>query len=347
MPSCRREFFSSLLKQHIATLCTATNVTPSAVIQVKRGIGDVIWHLPFIRAIAATSPGGQVTFLAPPSSSAKDLLAAEPCIAETIYFEHAGSELRRGINLIRLVAVLRRNHFRTLWILDRTNRPAFAAMLAGIPERIGLGLGSQRMFITNPGIDQSHFHDHPIDWLRALMEAMKVPLTTTEPALNVPSPVLATIGNKFGACQRPWIVLGIGSSDPARDWPDAHWVELLAGLRRLTAGTFFLIGGDENAMRAQDLVARSAAAPAINACDLKLVEALALLHHADLFIGNDSGPMNLAAAAATPAFAMFGVNPVLAYSKFIHAIVPEGGRSSDGMRRISPAQVLERVAPHL
>jgi ADP-heptose:LPS heptosyltransferase len=57
--------------------------------------------------------------------------------------------------------------------------------------------------------------------------------------------------------------------------------------------------------------------------------------------------MNLAAAVATPAFALFGVNPVLAYSRFIHAIVPEGGQSPDGMRRILPAVVLERVAPYL
>ncbi len=53
--------------------------------------------------------------------------------------------------------------------------------------------------------------------------------------------------------------------------------------------------------------------------------------------------MNLAVAAATDAFALFGATPVLKYSKFIHAIVPEGGPCSGGMRRISPAMVLERV----
>ena len=106
-----------------------------------------------------------MTFLAPPSSHAEELLAAEPAVAETLYFEHAGSELRRGLNLIRLAALLRRHRFRSIWILDRTIRPALAAKLAGIPERIGLGLGAQRFFITNPGIDRSHFHDHPIDWL--------------------------------------------------------------------------------------------------------------------------------------------------------------------------------------
>lgn len=321
--------------------------TPTAVIQVKRGIGDVIWHLPFLRAIASVSPDGQVSFLAPPTSCAKDLLAAEPAIAETIYFEHGGSEFRRGVNLIRLAMLLRQRRFHTVWILDRTLRPAIAAMLGGIPKRIGLGLGAQSIFITNSGIDHSHFHDHPIDWLRALMAAMNVPLPSTEPELNVPSGILRAIGKRFDDRQRPWIVLGIGASHPDREWPQAYWAELLAAFRRLTPGTVFLIGGPDYTSAAENLITRSRGAPAVNACDLRLIEAVALLRHADLFVGTDSGPMNLAVAVATPAFAMFGVNPALSYSKFIHPLAPQGGPAPGGMYRILPKQVLEQVRPYL
>ncbi len=320
---------------------------PTAVIQVKRGIGDVVWHLPFARAIASASPGGQVVFLAPPTSCAKDLLAAEPKITETIYFEHGGSELRRGINLIWLAMLLRRHRFQTVWILDRTLRPAIAAMLGGVPQRIGLGLGTQSIFITNPGIDHSHFHDHPIGWLRALMTAMNVRLPSTEPELKLPRRICAAIGERFGDRQRPWIVLGIGASHPDREWPQAYWAELVTALRRLTSGTVFLIGGPGYSSAAQNLIERSSGALAVNACDLQLIEATALLHHADLFIGTDSGPMNLAVAVATPAFAMFGVNPVLSYSKFIHPLAPEGGPGPGGMQRILPETVLEQVRPYL
>jgi len=179
------------------------HATPLAVIQVKPGIGDVIWHLPFVRAIAAAAPGGKVIFFAPPTSAAKELLAAEPCVANTIYFRNAGSELQRGVNLIRLVGLLRRHRLQSIWILDRTIRPALAAALAGIPERIGLGLGPQSAFITNPGIGQDHFHDHPIDWLRALMTEMKVPLHSTEPDLHLPADVVAAIEKKFAQFARP------------------------------------------------------------------------------------------------------------------------------------------------
>jgi len=179
------------------------------------------------------------------------------------------------------------------------------------------------------------------------MATMRVSLPTVQPELHLDDATVKIVGEKFASYPRPWIVLGIGASDPQRDWPDASWSEFLAGVRRGTYGTVFLIGGSANIARAQDLIDRGNGAPAVNACDLRLGQALALLRRADLFVGNDSGPMNLALAAATPAFALFGVNPVLNYSKFIHPIAPEGGPAPGGMLRISPATVLAQVTPYL
>jgi heptosyltransferase-2 len=320
----------------------------TAVIQVKQGIGDVIWHLPFIRAIAATTPERAVTFLTLPSTRAKELLVAEPSIGEVIYFAHHGSELARGVNLARLVMRLRKGRFQRIWILDRTIRPALAALLAGIPERIGPGDGMQRRLITNEGIDPRHFRDLVMDWLRVLLASMKVPLASTEPDLKLPQSLLAAVAARYQAAMpRPWVVLALGGSHPAKDWSDENWTSFLDTLRRRTPGTVFLVGGADNSARAAALIARTAGAPAVNACDLSIVEAAALLRLADLFVGPDSGPMNLAAAGCTPAFALFGATPVLNYSRFIHAIEPEGGQALDGMQRISPAQVMRRIEPYL
>jgi hypothetical protein len=79
----------------------------------------------------------------------------------------------------------------------------------------------QSAFITNDGIGQDHFHDHPIDWLRALMAAMNVPLSSTEPDLQVPTTVLSSVGEKFAPFARPWIAIGIGASHPDKHWQDA------------------------------------------------------------------------------------------------------------------------------
>jgi len=323
-------------------------MAPTAVIQVKQGIGDVIWHLPYVRAIAAAEPGGAVHFLAPPTSHAKELLAAEPFIAEVSYFDHGGSEWQRGLQLLRLVTTMRRGRFRRIWILDRTVRPALAALLAGIPERIGVGFARQRPFITNPGIDDSHWHEMPMGWLRPLMAAMNVPLPTTEPNLTLPAATLASVAARFADMAHPWVVVALGASHPAKDWPASHWSAFVDTLRRRTHGAVFLIGGPANTARAGELIAASAGAPAINACGLSVVEAAALLRHADLFVGPDSGPMNLAAAGETAAFGLFGATPVLSYSRFIHAIEPAGGwREPGGMARIRPEEVLARIEPYL
>lgn len=321
----------------------------TAVIQVKQGIGDVIWHLPFIRAIAARSPQGAVTFLTLPSTRARELLQAEPSVGDVLYFEHKGSELQRGLHLIRLVRLLRRGRFDEVWILDKTLRPALAAALARIPKRIGLGLGSQSAFITNHGIDQSHFHDMPIEWLRELMVVMKVPFESTEANLKLPAAILSSVRERYRDATRPWVAVALGGSHPSKDWPRQHWATFIDTLRRRTPGTVFITGGPDNAAHAAELIARSAGAPAINACDLSIVEAAALLRHADLFVGPDSGPMNLAVAGETPAFALFGSTPRLGYSRFIHAIEPDDGRGQapDGMMRITPASVLQRIEPYL
>lgn len=102
-----------------------------------------------------------------------------------------------------------------------------------------------------------------------------------------------------------------------------------------------------NVARAEKFIDACGSNQIVNACNLSLIDAAALLRLADLFVGPSSGPLNLAAAGGTDAFGLFGSTPVLTYSKFIHAIVPESGPSPGGMDRITPAQVLERIAPYL
>jgi heptosyltransferase II len=323
-------------------------VTSTVVIQTKQGIGDVIWHLPFIRAIAAASGEDAVTFLTLPSTYARDLLQAEPSVAQTLYFENRGSEFARGLHILRLISMLRRLRCETVWILDRSARPAFCALMAGVRSRIGVGLGRQRLFITNVGIDPGLAHAPPIEWLRALMATMGIECST-EPNLRLPTKVVDAIGERYRQHPPPRVVVALGGSHPAKDWPTRHWMQFISELRARTSGTIFVIGGPDHAARAQHLIASTQGTSTVNACDLTILEAAALMRSADLFVGPDSGPMNIAAAVGIPSFGLFGATRVLSYSKFINPILPDDGRPAtlDGMRRISPGQVLERIAPYL
>jgi len=320
-------------------------VTPTAVIQTKQGVGDVVWHLPFIRAIAA---GGSVTFLAPPSSRAKELLQAEPCVGRTLYFENRGSALKRGLEILRLIRMLRLLRFQTVWVLDRSAWPAFCAWIARVPNRIGVGYGVQRFFITNRPIARHLKHGPHIEWLKALMSDMNIDCAT-EPKLELPARLVNGVSRHFGKRPRPWVVLALGGSHSSKDWPMTHWVEFVTGVRERTGGTVFIVGGLEQHGRAQALIDSTRGAQAINACRLKVIEAAALLHEADVFLGPDSGLMNLAAGVGIPAFGLFGATRVLDFSRFIHPIRPDDGAppTPDGMKRISAQRALQRIEPYL
>ena len=322
-------------------------MTSYAAIQVKPGIGDTLWHLPFLRAIGAAAPGGKVTFLAPPSSLARELLVAEPSVAEVLYFAHGGNEFVRGLNLLRLARLLRSRRFKRVYILDRTTRPAVAARLAGIPERIGIGLGAQRAWITNSGVDHAHFHAHPIDWLKQLMMSEGIALPSTEPNLRITDEARDEIEARFGALQRPWLVLGLGASHPDKDWPDEHWRVVLAGLHQHAGVSVIMVGGPAWRARADRLIADSGIG-AVNACDLPVMQSAALIARADLFAGADSGALNLAAAVGTEAYGLFGLTPALQYSRYIHVV-----RATDDptrltpIREITPERLLSVMQPAL
>jgi heptosyltransferase II len=315
-----------------------------AILQAQEGIGDVVWHLPYIRAIAETSPSGTVTFLSRPSSQAHEILEGESLIEQVLYYEARGSELMRGWHLAKLVRLLRSHRFNTLWILDRSSRAALAALLAGIPKRIGLGLGRQALLISNQGIPGEHIHHHPLTKLDALMDSMNIRLATTEPNLRLPPARLQRVSERFSSYERPWRILAFGATPP-KDWPETSWLTFIALLRARISGTIFLIGGPNYQSRARRALAETSGCSLVNACDLSLGEAAALIKLADLFVGPDSGPMNLSAAVRTPTYGLFGASPVLTYSAHIHPIRPDDGRphSPDGMQFISPERVLVEV----
>ena len=108
-------------------------------------------------------------------------------------------------------------------------------------------------------------------------------------------------------------------------------------------------GSAGDAVRAESLIAIPARANAINQCGLPIAQTAALLADADLYVGPNSGLLNVAAAVGTHAFGLFGSIPPLTYSRFIHAIVPErqDEAAPGGMLCISPDQVMARIVPYL
>ena len=311
------------------------------IIQPLPGIGDMVWHLPHLHAIAATTVSGQIDLLTKPRSQADRLLAADPSVGRVLWLDrdsdHAGW---RG--LFRLAALLRQGGYQRVWILHGSARYALAARLAGIPERIGYGVGWQMALLNGPvRLPPELRHAHPIQRADALLDLLDIPRTEPEPRLPVAPIADQTVMERFTAWPLPWIALGVGSSEPWKQWGAARFAELALALHQRQAGSLFIIGGPAERALADELLmqVRAAGGQAADAVALPLEQTAALLARCCACLGNDTGVLNMAAALQTPALGLFGGSPPLWHSCFIHPITPPEGES--GMAAITIPHVLE------
>ena len=294
-----------------------------------RGVGDLMWHLPTLRAIAAQTPEGKVLLAARPSSRARELLAAEPCVEAIDYLEYRAGRLRHLVEIVDFYKLCRLRRPRAVWILEKIDRPAIGAALAGVRERRGFGLGhGQEAWLTHgPYLPRAMRPAHRIEKLAAFEAAHGLSAASREPALIPVPAALEIVEQRFGHLPRPWVVYGVGASEPRRCWPLENFTRLSADLAD-TGGTRFWLGGFGDSA-AVDAALATDDVGGVNVCDLKLDVGAALLARADLFIGNDSGPLNLAASVGTPAIGLFGDSPPLDYSRFLKPVVgPPGGMAA-------------------
>lgn len=317
------------------------------IVQPLPGIGDMIWHLPHIHAIAATTMEGRVDLLTKPRSQADRLLRADPSVGQILWLEREAGRHAGPRGLLRLAALLRRQGYQRAWFLHGSARYVLAARLAGIPERIGYGVGLQSLLLNKPArLPPSLRHAHPIARADALLDGLGIIIARaeSEPRLAVdPSAEQAVVG-RFAPWPTPWIALGIGSSEPWKQWGAARFTELTLALHRRRIGSIFIVGGPAERMLADEMLARVWAdgATAADAVALPLEQTAALLGRCRVYIGNDTGVLNMAAALQVPAVGLFGGSVPLTHSHFIHAITPPPGER--GMAAITVPRVLETLA---
>ena len=105
------------------------------------------------------------------------------------------------------------------------------------------------------------------------------------------------------------VVVGLGPSSgnaPLKQWPVSNFVDLARWLATEYQARVLIVGGPSEEP-VGDLI-KSAAGPSVfnMAGKTSLRQTAALLKRCQLFVGNDGGPMHLAAAVRVPTVALFG-----------------------------------------
>ena len=313
-----------------------------AVFQPRPGLGDLIWHLPLIRAIASATPAGRVTLIVKPSTQADSLLDGDPAIDRLVWFHgnpRRGEGRHDGVpGFVRLARTLSRQRLDACVLLHHSPKLAAAMALAGIAGRYGYGYGVQRRWLTRPP-----FLDTPAPFTEAAEQAAAYGAAAGFWPLHGPCVAVRPAWTRAARARlsglpRPLAVLGIGSHGADRQWGVQRFARLAAALAARGMTVLIAASGAEAALASD--VGRLAGHDGVRqAVGWPLQEIAACLAEADLFIGNDSGLMNLRAALGRRAYGLFGASGPLRHNPCISAIVPPGGPRA-GMETLDVRRVL-------
>jgi lipopolysaccharide heptosyltransferase II len=288
---------------------------PRALVVIKPCcLGDLIMTTPLLDVLHNAYPDASITYVA--SSWSKVIPEHAPVINQVIDCGSIGIPGRYTINdYMKFTRTLRAHHFDMAFVLDRSPMLTLLPWLAGIPRRVGpdsLGRGfslTDRVPISSSPDNLQHQADIYLDLARKL----KLPIY--EPRMHfVPTEAeRQTVQSKHANRLRIAVFPG-GGNNPgmeltAKRWPLERYQELTQKLIRDLEAEILLIGGpDDMALNATLL--RNLNAPDHAVIDITgkttIGELAAQLEQCDLFIGNDSSPMHLAAGINIPVIAIFG-----------------------------------------
>ncbi|MDQ7028684.1 MAG: glycosyltransferase family 9 protein [Ardenticatenia bacterium] len=279
-------------------------------------LGDLLLTTPALRALRQTFPETRIEILVPPTSAV--VLRECPYVDEILTFNKYAFDRPaalwrpdRWLALARLARELRRRRYDVVLIprhlTTRWGALKFAALAlaTGAPRRVGLDNG-RGWFLTDRVPDAGFGAKHEVEY--DLLVVARLGARTDNVRLWLPSDPRAEAWAEeiTAAWARPLLLLhpGSGAYSVARRWPPDRFAALADAWAERHGGTVVLVDASADVTGA---VLRAARCRPIDLGGrTSLVETIALIRRCDLFVGNDSGPLHMAAAAGVPALGIYG-----------------------------------------
>ena len=109
-------------------------------------LGDLIWQLPYIQAISEHHRNN-VDLILRNKTQGKKILKDLNHI-DAVYYNDFRKGIYYWIDVLKLFKIFLKNRYTHVYMLDKVNKPAIAAKLAGIINIIGPGIRNQKKWLT-------------------------------------------------------------------------------------------------------------------------------------------------------------------------------------------------------
>lgn len=281
-------------------------------------IGDVVMTSSFLRELRRNLPDAWITLVVKPA--VHNLVELCPYVNEVLAYDCKTSgrfaEQRRHGRVLRLGwKHLWRRRF-DLAILPRWDADyyhgSFLTYFSGAPWRVGYSTNvSESKQRLNSGLDcllshkledsdPKHEIEHNLDVIRFLggtVQEDQLELWLGEDDETFAEQILKS--NRINPTDL-LIAFGVGAGSKRRMWPIDNFVETGRWLREEYNARIIAVGGKGEESLGQE-IHHQLGETVINATGrTTLRQTVALLKCCDLYVGNDAGPMHLAAAAGVP-----------------------------------------------
>ena len=323
------------------------------IVYTHHKLGDLIWQLPYIKAIS-DHHDQKVDLVVRKKTQAKDILKDLNHINK-IYYNEFRKGLAYWIDVFKLKKIFDLEKYDYVYILDKVNKPAIAAKLAGIKNIIGPGFQNQKKWITVKNyLDEKDWKLNYSEQSQKLLKINSIILNDKFPDLEVNIERLK-VGNDDLMIDGKKIAFGVDSFEDYKMWFEEDFIKLADLLHE--KGLFdyiYLVCGPDKSNVAKKIINDSGKKYFIDCSNKDLTGVILAIKNSAFYIGNNSGPLNLSAALGVKTFGLIANDPVseLKYSK-ITPITPQDykddiwTRNREGMKKLKPDEVLNKIINNL
>ncbi len=279
---------------------------PKRILVIKlRYLGDVLLSTPVLAALRTTFPKAGLSMLVNPGTEA--MIATNPHLDEVLIAERAGSPLRQ----LEFVAALRRRRFDLVVDLTDGDRAAILSRLTGAAIRVGFnreGRWRGRLYTHLVPVQEQ-----PMPMVRQhlmALEILGIPSIDSLPALRIQATDEAAACAALGAVEispgERFVAVHPGARWWFKSWPAARFASLIDYIQGKLGIKVVLLGSVADQQTAEAILDEVETDCRSLVGRLTLLELAGLLRQATLLVGNDNGPMHIAAAMGTPVVGLFG-----------------------------------------
>jgi len=286
------------------------------------GIGDVLFSLPLVATLREARPDAQIGYLC--NRRTNQLVAIWPHVNRHFIFEKdefraawGSSKIKGSRHLLDIIRTIRAERFDIAIDLSLGWQMGLASWMAGIPKRIGFDFRGRGRFLTHKlplnGFQNKPVAEYYLDLLTLLgiEKPPQSPYELTLPASVSPQVEEFLAPHHIQAGER---LIGIvpgggaswGPSAVFKQWPPEKFAQMADTLASGEKTRVILFGDQQESSLCRKIAAQLKHPPILATQISSLVLLAGILKRCHLVIGNDSGPMHLAAAVGTKTVSIFG-----------------------------------------